>query len=102
MQSLVDAIKAMDRTGCRKCYNNAFSLIKSHKRQIPLSHSTTAASFMRITTNEWGWPEPYICTVYLVISLPEIPFIHLTYMVSANPMSVYTYMVSANPMSVYT
>ena len=23
-----------------------------------------------------GWPEPYICTVYLVISLPKTPYIH--------------------------
>jgi hypothetical protein len=43
-----------------------------------------------------GWPEPYIytpyMTVYLVISLPKIPYTHRIYMVLANP----TYMVLAN------
>jgi hypothetical protein len=31
-------------------------------------------------------------TVYLVISLPKIPYIHLTYMVLANPTHMHYYM----------
>jgi hypothetical protein len=31
-----------------------------------------------------GWPEPYMYSVYLVISLPKAPYIHRIHMVLAN------------------
>jgi len=37
---------------------------------------------------KWGWPEPYIHAVYehrLVKSLQKLPYIHLIYIVLANP-----------------
>jgi len=37
-----------------------------------------------------GWPEPYIYTVYLVIFLPKIPYIHCIYMVRANPYYIHS------------
>jgi len=37
-----------------------------------------------------SWPEPYIYTVYLIISLPEIPYIHRIHMVLAYPTNTIT------------
>jgi hypothetical protein len=42
-----------------------------------------------------GWPERYIYTVYLVISLPKTPYIHRIYMVLANP--IYTVFLAGKP-----
>jgi len=39
----------------------------------------------RETTYFQGWPELYICTVYLVNSLPKRLYIHRMYKVLANP-----------------
>ena len=43
-----------------------------------------------------GWPEPYTYTVYLVISLPKIPYMHRICMVLANPSGVCCYRIHAD------
>jgi hypothetical protein len=56
-------------------------VVKSASRQYIQAEGHTQADIATIhNTYEQGWPEPYICTLYmtayLVISLPKIPNMH--------------------------